>query len=110
MRGISPLVVNQAGNSDPWGGKRVGVGRGWDFTAALSCCFGQKGLKLPALCFHLGKMPLLPLLPLRFGGIIMLPPHIPSPRPPPTVQHVSVLICAARVHAFTRLNLHESAG
>lgn len=34
----------------------------------------------------------------------------PPPPPPPTVQHVSVLICAARVHAFTRLNLHESAG
>lgn len=70
MCGVSPLVVNQAANRDPWGGK----GLEWGGGGILQRLTPERVKTLGSLLSS-RKMPLLPRLPLRFGGITMLPSH-----------------------------------
>lgn len=95
MCGVSLLAVNQAGNSDPWGVKGWN-GEGVGFYSGLELLLWPERVKTLSSLLSSWKMPLLPLLPLRFGGIIMLLP-LPSSFAPPShsAACVGIVMCRA---------------
>lgn len=79
--------------------------KGWewggDFTAALSCCFRQKGLKLSALCFHLRKCLCCHCCHSALKELSCCPPHPSLPPRSHSAACVGIDMCRARACLHT---------